>query len=143
MEREPTPSRPSEPAAERPSYDRIAAGLTRLLAATGVPVREEFLPNKLLSSHDYATRSLVVHPWIAPRARADVLLGNAVEQIIATKKRGKDAPRQWLVEATLARRYGLPVDPAVEHEHGELTKQEQALVKRIADAVEANDRETA
>ncbi len=124
-----------------PPYDRIAKALTRLLADAGLPVRDGFLPQNQLSAYDDATRSLVLHPWIAPKQRAAILLREAVSRLARPDDEGTEeqvAWRRWArVEARVARHYATATDDEGDDTLDALAPHEQALVDRIIGAVEA------
>src|SRR5688500_8297232 len=115
----PAPDIPTAERAVRPPYERLAAGLTRLLVASGVPVREAFLPGRQLVGHDHTTGAVVFHPWAPTKLRVDVLLDEAVRCLVMRdidpyEEYGDEAglteaigwrPRQ--VHGAVARRYGL------------------------------------
>ena len=110
-EREPVPAAAPTEAPARPPYERVSAGLARLLASTGWTVQEgfpAFMPRGALHASDHAAKTLTLHPWIAPRARAEVLLREGVTRLAEqpTKKRGhqhEDGPRSWLVEGLVGK----------------------------------------
>ena len=96
-----------------------------------------------MSGYDHAGRAIVLHPWIAPRARAEVLLREATKRLAEkeSKQRGKrqaDKPRTWLGEGLVARRYGMAVDDRdVGHQASwDPTPAEDKLVARIVGAIE-------
>jgi hypothetical protein len=129
-----------------PPYERIGQGLARLLATTGWTVKEafpEFAPRGAMASYDHAAKAIVLHPWIAPRARAEVLLRETVKRLTEqrTRRRGKqrlEEPRDWLVQGLVARHYGMAIDEREVSARAtwQPSPGEALLAKRIVGAIE-------
>ncbi len=141
MKERATPPTTIEGSQERvPSFDRISRGLTRLLAANGLPVKEGFPPGKRLSEYDHAAGHLTLHPWLPMKLRAECLLDAAVSRLetVEYERRlqaydddevevrwyqGDDEPwRATLVKSAAGRRLGLMSE---EIEDDELSPGEQ------------------
>lgn len=138
-EREPVPTVEGP---TRPSYAQIGQGLERLLTAAGGKVAEGFpsrmAPKGATTDYDHATTTLILHPWISPRARSEALLKETVRRLTdkQSTKRGKQAEesRSWAVESTVAGYYGLAARE--EAEDVELSVFERTLVDHILASVE-------
>jgi hypothetical protein len=136
-----------------PSYAAISRGLTTFLAATGNPPREGFPKGKQWSEYDHRTDQLVLHPWVAPKMRATILLDEAIRRCerLESERRstehdggedddagiiwyeGDDASwRPDVIGRTVAHRLGMTPEPP---EDDALEPGEEAAVERILEAV--------
>jgi len=127
-------------------YAEIGDGLATLVGSAGTKVVVGFPEpgissgkTRPMSGYGRATRSLVLHPWISPRGRAEALLRRAVADLVekpGRKRKQAEEIRPWAVEDRLARRHGLAtVDP--ERPEAKPTPAEHALGDRIAAAAGA------
>lgn len=143
-EREPAITAADPEPVARPPYEQMATGLMRLLATTGWTVTEgfpRFMPRGSMSDCNYAERTITLHPWIAPRVRAEVLLREGVKRLVEkqSRKHGKqqaEAPRSWIIHGLVGRRYGMDVDERNAADQPSPTLAEELLANRIVAAID-------